>query len=64
MAVPRNRSSNARKNSRSAHSALKPKNVSICSNCKKTIMPHRVCRHCGHYAKKLVVTPKQKKEKK
>ena len=64
MAVPRNRSSNARKNSRSAHSALKSKKTSICSNCKKAIMSHRVCRYCGYYSKKLVISPKQKKEKK
>lgn len=64
MAVPRNRSSNARKNSRSAHSALKPKQPSNCSNCGKTKMPHRICPFCGYYGDKEVILQKTKTEKK
>ncbi|MBS0605634.1 MAG: 50S ribosomal protein L32 [Parachlamydiales bacterium] len=55
MAVPRNRTSNARKNSRRAHHAKKPKNVSNCSNCSKPRIPHRICPHCGFYAGRAVV---------
>jgi large subunit ribosomal protein L32 len=49
MAVPRNRTSNARKNSRRAHHAKKPKVTSACSNCKNHCRPHRICTHCGFY---------------
>ncbi|HSX04737.1 MAG TPA: 50S ribosomal protein L32 [Rhabdochlamydiaceae bacterium] len=55
MAVPRNRTSNARKNSRRAHHAKKPKNVSKCSNCGTMRISHVVCPGCGHYANRLVV---------
>ncbi|HSX12082.1 MAG TPA: 50S ribosomal protein L32 [Rhabdochlamydiaceae bacterium] len=55
MAVPRNRTSNARKNSRRAHHAKKPKNVSKCSNCGNMRISHHVCPGCGHYANRLVV---------
>lgn len=63
MAVPRNRSSNARKNSRSAHSALKPKMLSKCSNCGKNILPHRICTFCGFYANKEVIAQKVQEKK-
>lgn len=55
MAVPRNRTSNARKNSRRAHHAKKPKNLSACSNCKSPRVPHRICPHCGFYAGRAVI---------
>ncbi len=64
MAVPRNRSSNAKKNSRSAHSALKPKSLSNCSNCGKRKMPHRLCPFCGYYANKEVILQKTQSEQK
>ena len=49
MAVPRNRMSNARKNSKRAHHAKKPKQLSICSNCKAPHLPHFICSNCGNY---------------
>lgn len=55
MAVPRNRTSNARKNSRRAHHAKKPKNVNNCTNCAQNCLSHRICSHCGFYAGRLVV---------
>lgn len=55
MAVPRNRLSNARKNSRRSHLAKKPIQAISCSNCSKPVLPHRLCKHCGHYAKRQVV---------
>lgn len=50
MAVPRNRTSNARKNSRRAHHAKKPVGTAVCSNCQKKRLPHRICPSCGFYA--------------
>lgn len=48
MAVPRNRMSNARKNSKRAHHAKRPKHVSKCSNCGAAHRPHFSCDSCGH----------------
>lgn len=50
MAVPRNRMSNARKNSKRAHHAKKPKNAAPCSNCGTMRLSHRLCPSCGQYA--------------
>lgn len=49
MAVPRNRTSNARKNSRRAHHAKTPKQLAVCTNCKNPTLPHRICNSCGFY---------------
>jgi large subunit ribosomal protein L32 len=53
MAVPRNRLSNARKNSKRAHHAKKPKHLSECRNCGKPHLPHYSCPSCGSYGEKV-----------
>lgn len=55
MAVPRNRLSNARKNSKRAHHAKKPKNFCACSNCNVLKIPHVICPSCGTYDKREIV---------
>lgn len=50
MAVPRNRMSNARKNSKRAHHAKKPKHLSICAKCETPRRPHFSCLKCGAYS--------------
>jgi large subunit ribosomal protein L32 len=62
MAVPRNRSSNARRKSRASHFAKIPKNTIACSNCKAPILAHRICPDCGYYAKKEVIHVKGDKK--
>lgn len=52
MAVPRNRMSNARKNSKRAHHAKTPKHISKCENCGVPRRPHFSCQACGHYGEK------------
>jgi large subunit ribosomal protein L32 len=59
MPVPRNRLSNARKNSKRAHHAKKPKNLTVCSNCQKPSRPHCVCDSCGFYKGKSVAAKEQ-----
>lgn len=56
MAVPRNRTSNARKNSRRSHHAKKPTHFATCPNCEKPKIAHRMCDACGHYNGKAVIT--------
>lgn len=40
---------------RRSHLALKPARLAACSNCKKMIRPHMVCRYCGAYKGRVVV---------
>ena len=58
MAVPRNRLSNARKNSKRAHHAKSPKQTQECPNCGKEKLPHRLCA-CGAYGSRIVIQEKQ-----
>lgn len=55
MAVPRNRMSNARKNSRRSHHAKKPKQLGRCSHCGCAKLLHTLCAKCGHYAGRSVI---------
>jgi large subunit ribosomal protein L32 len=58
MAVPRNRHSNARKNSKRAHHAKTPKCLATCSNCKNPRLPHTLCPSCGAYGDRMVFAAK------
>lgn len=49
MAVPRNRNSNARKNSKRSHHAKVRKATYACFNCKAPRLPHTACSSCGHH---------------
>ncbi len=63
MAVPRNRSSNARKNNRRSHHAKTAKQQAICSLCKGASLPHRLCTHCNCYKRKEAYYSLEKKKK-
>ena len=59
MAVPRNRLSNARKNSKRAHHAKKPKPAAQCPKCQAPRMPHMICQSCGAYGNRIVIEMKE-----
>lgn len=50
MPVPPKRRSRSSKRERAAHFALKATQLVACKNCKKMVLPHRVCQHCGTYS--------------
>jgi large subunit ribosomal protein L32 len=60
MAVPRNRMSNARKNSKRAHHAKKPKQTSACPNCGTACLSHRMCTSCGQYNGRSIIKTEEK----
>ncbi|NLL70154.1 MAG: 50S ribosomal protein L32 [Epulopiscium sp.] len=55
MAVPKRKTSKAKRNQRRANWKLTTPNLSKCSKCGELMMPHRVCKACGTYNKKVVV---------
>ena len=59
MALPKKRSSSARRDRRRSHLGLKPSNPVLCSHCKQPTRPHRVCKNCGYYAGVEVVAPEE-----
>jgi large subunit ribosomal protein L32 len=60
MAVPRNRMSNARKNSKRAHHAKQPKNATACTQCGSARLSHRICPSCGNYNNRSVIKTEEK----
>ncbi|MBI4550046.1 MAG: 50S ribosomal protein L32 [Candidatus Omnitrophica bacterium] len=64
MANPKRRHSNMRTRLRRTHDTLKLASMSTCQHCGASILPHRICTHCGHYKGKQTVTIKQKSENK
>ncbi|MDD5496143.1 MAG: 50S ribosomal protein L32 [Candidatus Omnitrophica bacterium] len=65
MANPKRKHSKARRDKRrSANSKMFFGNLSVCPECKKLRMPHRVCPHCGYYNGKPVVVIEAKEKKK
>jgi large subunit ribosomal protein L32 len=60
MAVPRNRHSNARKNTKRAHHAKVAKCFSVCKECGEKRISHAACPACGKYNGRLIKsTPAQ-----
>lgn len=61
MAVPFRNVSKTRKRMRRAHSAISANGTTTCKNCGATIRPHRVCKACGYYKDKAIITTEEKK---
>ena len=55
MAVPKRKSSKARRDKRKANWKLTAPNLATCPKCAELMMPHRVCKACGTYNKRVVL---------
>ncbi|MGA7876818.1 MAG: 50S ribosomal protein L32 [Desulfoferrobacter sp.] len=55
MAVPKRKTSKARRNKRRAHKKLAPPSLSRCPQCSEPRLPHRVCPTCGYYRDRVVL---------
>ena len=63
MAIPANKVSKARRNSRRANWKLALPGIGECPQCHQPKMAHRVCPECGYYnGKKVMEVGKQDKE--
>ena len=49
MAVPKRKTSKARRDKRRANWKLDLPGMSTCPQCKEVKLPHRVCTACGYY---------------
>jgi len=57
MAVPKRKTSKARRDRRrTSKERVKVTGYVECSQCHATKLPHRVCRECGYYDGKEVIT--------
>lgn len=56
MAVPKRKTSRARRDARRATHVASPPTVGECPQCHTPKLPHRVCPKCGMYNGRQVVT--------
>jgi large subunit ribosomal protein L32 len=59
MAVPFRKVSKTRKRQRRTHYKLTANGTVKCPNCGAEIRPHRVCKECGYYKGKKVVSKEE-----
>ena len=52
---PKGKISKARRDKRRANWKMSAPNLVKCSKCGELMMPHRVCKNCGSYNKKVIV---------
>jgi large subunit ribosomal protein L32 len=55
MGLPSKRRTKQQKRERASHFALVERGLTICSHCKRKILPHHVCPFCGYYRGRLVL---------
>lgn len=55
MGLPAKRRTKQSKRERASHFALKTFTLVACSHCKRRIVPHRVCPHCGWHKGREVI---------
>ena len=56
MAVPKRRVSKERRDRRRAHWKLELPGLVKCPNCQEFCLPHRMCKVCGYYKGREVVS--------
>ncbi len=64
MAVPKTKTSKARKNTRKANWKINAPTLVECPHCKEKALPHTVCKSCGYYDGKERVSKKTDEKKK
>lgn len=55
MAVPKRKTSKARRDKRRANWKMSTPSLSVCPKCGELVLPHRACKACGTYKNKVVV---------
>ncbi len=61
MGVPKRRTSSAKRDKRRTHDKLSPPNFSLCPQCHEPLLPHNICRHCGYYKGREIITVEEEK---
>ena len=64
MAVPKRKTSRARRDSRSSGKGMKVKAICLCSNCNAPLATHQACPECGFYKGSKVLRTKSDRKAK
>ena len=64
MAEPKKRHTSTRSGNRRSHLEVKTQSLAVCTQCKKPVIPHRICGNCGFYkGQDILELEKKQKEK-
>lgn len=55
MAVPKRKTTRAKRDQRRSHWKGEPPTYSVCPQCRQPKLPHRVCGNCGYYGGRQAV---------
>jgi large subunit ribosomal protein L32 len=55
VAVPKRKTTRAKRDSRRAHWKGQPPTYNLCPQCRQPKLPHRVCANCGYYGGRQAV---------
>lgn len=58
MPVPKRKTSKSRRDSRSSTKFIRPHAITQCLNCEHPLNPHEICKQCGHYKGRKILTTK------
>ncbi|MCK4651040.1 50S ribosomal protein L32 [Candidatus Babeliales bacterium] len=61
MPVPKRKVSKSRRDKRSANKGLVFSTLSNCQTCGNPVLPHQVCKECGHYKGVKVIRTKSER---
>jgi len=61
MAVPKRKTSKARRDKRRANWKLTVPGIATCPQCGATRLAHRACRNCGYYKRRQVINVEKEK---
>jgi len=64
MSHPMRKHSHGRQGKRRSHWNVSTPSTSVCTQCGKAVLPHRVCSACGFYRGRAVITIREKTKKK
>lgn len=63
MAVPKNRHTKSRRDTKRSHLKLSRAQFSACPKCSKPVLAHRMCENCGTYRGREIVNVLAKLDK-
>jgi len=59
MAVPKRKTSKARRDKRRTHKKQAAPNLTTCPECGESMKPHRACPSCGAYRGRNIIEPEE-----
>ncbi|MGI8968599.1 MAG: 50S ribosomal protein L32 [Chloroflexota bacterium] len=58
-ALPKRKTSRSKRRTRRSQDRASFGAIVLCGHCRRPHLSHRVCRHCGYYAGREVIAPKE-----